>query len=110
DRPTLIGVRRPEMERSRSDLKGESGQGHDDSNEKQWRDRLSIEFLRDSGEPGRVRHPINKADPKKRECAGGAAEEEIFQPGLGCADVGLIECSHDIQGETEQLETDEDHE
>src|SRR4029453_11703371 len=53
---------------------------------------------------------VNEADPKKRERARRAAEQEIFQSRFGGADVGFVERRHDIKREAGQLEADEDHE
>ena len=58
----------------------------------------------------RSRHAVNEADPKKRERARRAAEQEIFQARFGGAEVGFVERRHNIKREASELEADEDHE
>jgi len=56
------------------------------------------------------RHTVNETDSKKRERAGRAAKQEIFQARFGRAHICFVERGHDIKRETEQFETDKDHE
>src|SRR4029453_6510337 len=59
---------------------------------------------------GCSRDAVNEADPKKRERARCAAEQEILQTRFGGADVSLVERRHNIKREAGELEADEDHE
>ena len=97
DRRTLISVRRPKMKRRGGDFEGEANKGHDDANEKQRRDWLRGEFLRDRGETSRASHSVNEAESEKRERARRAAEEEIFQARFGRMHIVLVERGHDVK-------------
>ena len=87
------------MKRRGGDFEGETDQRHDDAGGEQRLDWPARELLPDGGKAGRSRHAIDEADPKKRERARRAAEEEIFQARFGGADVGFVERGHDIKRE-----------
>ena len=68
------------------------------------------QFLRDSSETGASRHAIDQTDSEKRERAGGAAEEKVFQTCFGRSHIGLVERSHHVKGKAQQFEPNENHE
>ena len=104
----LIGIGRPEVKWRGGDLKSEADQRHDNAGGQKRCHGPSLVAI--DGETGRARHSVNEADAKKREGAGGAAEEKIFQAGFGGADVGLVEGRHDVEGQAGEFEADKNHE
>ena len=97
NRRALISVRRPKMKGRRGDFEGKADQGHDDADGEKWLDRKRGQLLTNRGQGSGPGHTVNQTDAKKREGAGGAAEEKIFQSGFSRADIGFIESSQHIE-------------
>ena len=108
--PALIGFGRPEMERGRGYLEGESHERHDEAGGEQRLDGRTAQFLSNRREPGGAGHAIDQAQSEESEGAGRAAEEEILEARFSGADIGFVETGHDIKGQTGEFEPDKDHE
>src|SRR5438046_666601 len=93
----LVSVGRPKMKWRGGDFESETDQCHHDADREKRLDRNTQEFLSDRRERGRSRHSVDKTDSKKRERAGSAAEQKIFQASFGRTDVALIEGRHHIK-------------
>jgi len=98
------------MEGRSGDFESKSDECHDDPDQEQRLDGSRRQFLSDRVQPRCAAHAVDEAQAKKREGAGGAAEEKIFETCFRGARVGFVESRHDVERETGQFEPDKDHE
>ena len=98
------------MKRRSSNFEREADKRHDDASRKQRLHRRGRQFVRNRSETGASRHAINQTDSEKRERAGGAAEQKIFQTCFGGTHIGPVECNHHVKRKAQQFEPDENHE
>ena len=73
------------MEGDRGDLEREADEGEDEAGGEQGLHAVGADEGGDFAKAGNAAHSIDEADPKQREGARGAAEEEIFEAGFGAA-------------------------
>ena len=109
NRRALVDVGRPHVEGSGGHLEGEADSHEDDAEQDQRiRARRLAQALGDLGDDGRARAAVDERHAVEHERAGEPADEEVLGRRLLGAEVGAREPAHDVEGDREQLQTEED--
>ena len=106
----LVDIRRPDVEGSERDLEAEADEHHRDGEDGEVRRGGGRDAVVDGGDGGGAGCAEAERDAVEEECGGEAAEQEVFERGLGGGGLAFAEARKDVGGDRRDLEADEDHE
>ena len=101
----LVDVRRPHVERHGRQLEGEAGDDENDADDEAGRRGLRRgQHAGQLGELHRAGEAVGERDAVEQQARGERAQDEVFQPGFGGAELIAGEGAHDVDRQRLQLE------